>query len=269
MTDFEAPLTAGGLGMLRKVQVNVPFPLLVEHLERIAALGLQPEVYFSGAVLDALPRDDVERSSGVLRGKNTSITFHAPFMDLNPGAVDDRVREITALRFNQLLGVAADFRPRAIVFHPGYDRWRYDGDIDLWLERSLPVWEPVIARAESLGVRFAVENVFEDHPASLKKLFDTVNSPHLGWCLDAGHGNLFSRVPLREWIAILGPRLVEMHLHDNHGQADEHLPVGRGAINFDEIFSAVRAQDLHPIYTVEPHLEEHLEPSLRALEKYI
>jgi sugar phosphate isomerase/epimerase len=269
MTDFESRLTDRGLGMLKKVQVNVPFPLLLGHLDAIIALGLQPEIYFNGAVLDHLSRRDIEKAAGALRKADRSITFHAPFMDLNPGAVDERIREVTAFRFGQLLDAAADFHHRVIVFHPGYDRWRYDGDVDLWVEKSLLTWKPLTQRAESLPVRFALENVFEENPSSLKKLFDALNSACVGYCLDAGHGNIFSEVPIGQWIEMLGPRLFEMHIHDNHGRADEHLPVGEGTIDFAGIFSAVQTQDLHPICTIEPHLEEHLEPSLRALERFI
>jgi sugar phosphate isomerase/epimerase len=45
--------------------------------------------------------------------------------------------------------------------------------------------------------------------------------------------------------------------------------MGLGKIDFDGIFSCLRAKNLQPIYTIEPHLEEHLEPSLKALEKYL
>jgi sugar phosphate isomerase/epimerase len=269
MTDFGPRLTDRGLGMLKKVQVNVPFPLLLKNLDAILALGLQPEVYFSGEVLDNLSRRDVEKTAGVLRQRDRSITFHAPFMDLNPGAVDERVREITAFRFHQILDAAADFHPRVIVFHPGYDRWRYDGDVDLWVEKSLLTWRPLLEKAESLSARFALENVFEEDPHSLEKLLGALNSPYVGYCLDAGHGNLFSEVPLGGWIERLGDRLLEMHIHDNRGGEDDHLPVGEGEIDFDEIFAAVKTRGLRPICTIEPHLEEHLEPSLRALEKYL
>jgi len=31
----------------------------------------------------------------------------------------------------------------------------------------------------------------------------------------------------------------------------------------------LRGKNLEPIYTLEPHLQEHLEPSLKALEKFL
>jgi sugar phosphate isomerase/epimerase len=62
---------------------------------------------------------------------------------------------------------------------------------------------------------------------------------------------------------------MEIHLHDNHRQADEHLPLGEGDIDFPAIFSFLRERRLTPILTIEPHLAEHLEPSLKALIQYL
>jgi sugar phosphate isomerase/epimerase len=265
-----APTLAPSLAaLLPKVQINVPFPLLVKNLEKILDLGLQPEIYFSGLTLDHLSWAEVRKTSRELLRKNLAVTFHGPFMDLNPGAVDEKIREVTGRRFEQVLALVPLFRPRAIVFHPGYDRWRFDGNVDLWLENSLLTWRPLVERAEALSVKLAIENVFEDHPSSLLRLFAALGSPWVGYCLDAGHGNLFSKGAITQWLDSLGSHLVEMHLHDNNQAADEHLPLGEGNIDFAAIFDHLRKYGLAPILTLEPHLAEHLEPSLKALQKYL
>ena len=243
--------------------------MLVENLEAILEIGLQPEIYFNSHTLDHLSPREVEETSRAFGQKNIPVTFHGPFMDLNPGAVDEKVRELTLFRFHQVIELVGYFHPRAIVFHPGYDRWRYDDDVDPWLENSLLTWKPLVGRAEALSTRIALENVFDDNPVPLRRLLDAIDSPFLGYCMDAGHGHLFSKVPLVEWVEVLGSRLVEIHLHDNHRQADEHLPLGRGDIDFPAIFSRIQEKNLHPIYTIEPHEIEHLMPSLQALEKFL
>ncbi len=255
--------------LFRKVQVNLPFSMLIENLDGILEIGLQPELYFSGAALDLLSWKEVERATRKLQLHNIPVTFHAPFLDLNAGAVDERVRELSLFRFNQVMELVPHFHPQAIVFHPGYDRWRFDHDVDLWLEKSLLTWRPLVEKAEALGVKVAVENVFEENPSILKRLLERMDSPFLGYCLDVGHGHLFSEVALLEWVETLGAWLVEMHLHDNHRQADDHLPLGQGNIDFPSIFHKLREKDLHPIYTLEPHGKEHLDASLKAIERYL
>jgi sugar phosphate isomerase/epimerase len=31
------------------------------------------------------------------------------------------------------------------------------------------------------------------------------------------------------------PRLIHIHIHDNHGELDEHLPLGSGIIDFKKV----------------------------------
>jgi len=257
------------MSILKKVQVNLPFPLLRKNLQGILDLGLQPEIFFSSKTLDQLNREEMSEVSRKLRAKDIFLTFHAPFMDLSPGAEDEKIREVTIGRFNQVLDLVPLFQPKTIVFHPGYDRWRFDSDVDLWLENSLLTWKPLVARAETLSVKLALENTFEENPSILRRLFQAINSPFLGSCLDTGHGYIFSEVAIVEWIENLSTYLLEVHLHDNNRQADEHLPLGAGKIDFDSIFSCLRSKNINPIFTIEPHLEEHLWPSLKALEKYL
>jgi len=269
VTGTRPPFAKKPPRLLKKVQINIPFPMLLENRESILALGLQPELYFSGLTLDRLSGKDLAKASRALEERDIPVTLHGPFMDLSPGSVDEKIRQVTTCRCNQVMELAPHFHPRAIVFHAGYDRWRYDSDEAPWLENSLLTWRPFVERAEALCVRLALENVYEENPSILRRLLEVIDSPYLGCCLDAGHGHIFSQVPLREWVEVLAPWLIEVHLHDNHRRADEHLPLGFGEIDFPGIFASLRGKNLRPIYTLEPHLQEHLEPSLRALEKFL
>jgi sugar phosphate isomerase/epimerase len=265
-----SPIPSEGLAqLLRQVQVNIPFGMLCKNLDSIIISGLQPEIYFNGEVLDHLEGQKAQRVAEKLRQKGTAITFHAPFMDLNPGAVDEKIREVTVFRFRQVMDLVPWFQPRTIVFHPGYDRFCYDGDVDLWLEKSLLTWRPLVEQAIPLGVRLAIENVFEENPSILKRLFTALDTPAIGYCLDAGHGHLFSEVPLEAWVEDLGPWLIETHLHDNLGSRDEHLPIGHGKIDFKALFGALGRKGLKPIHTIEPHQVEHLVPTLEGLAPFL
>jgi sugar phosphate isomerase/epimerase len=68
---------------------------------------------------------------------------------------------------------------------------------------------------------------------------------------------------------VLGNDLSEVHLHDNHKEMDEHLPIGEGSFDFGGFFNSLSKSKLNPIYTLEPHEEAHLWRSLKAIKKYI
>jgi hypothetical protein len=74
--------------------VHIPFSRLSEHLDLIREKSLNLELYFAGDVLDSITPSDVQKAKELL-DYNPSLSFHAPFMDLSPGAVDSLVREAT------------------------------------------------------------------------------------------------------------------------------------------------------------------------------
>lgn len=251
---------------MRDPQVRVPCEILDEHLNVIVEHKLDIELYLSGSMLDFLKPGDAERIKEKLT-HGPRITIHAPFMDLNPGAVDSRVLEATRYRFHQCFDVAEVLRPARIVLHSGYEKWKYDHDVDLWLERSLTFWPEFIKRAESMDTKLAIENIFEDEPTSLARLMEEINSPSVGICFDAGHCNIFTAVPLKEWLKVLGPYIIETHLHDNLGDLDSHLVIGDGNIDFKEVFAALAGLDV--VHTIEALTPEDTFKSMQAIRDIV
>lgn len=80
---------------------------------------------------------------------------------------------------------------------------------------------------------------------------------------------MFTTVSLEEWFSELGEFVVESHIHDNHGQSDEHLPVGEGAINFTQFFPLLKQYAPNAVWTIEAHNTEHLQRALKNIKKYI
>ena len=59
--------------------------------------------------------------------------------------------------------------------------------------------------------------------------------PALRFHLDIGHAFIENGMKgVRAYVNAFGDRLVHIHIHDNHGKRDEHLPLGAGKIDFQK-----------------------------------
>lgn len=251
---------------MKKPHIHVPYNRLYDYLDIIQKEKFNLEIYFDALSLDEIKEEDIEKLKRAL-SYEPSLSFHGPFLDLSPGAFDKKVRDITIERFLQVLDIAEKIRPKVIVFHSGYNKWNYNSKVNKWLEQSLFTWERVLPKAESIGVKIAIENIFEETSQNLRALVEKINSPNFGICFDTGHFNLFATESLEEWFNNLKPFIHEFHLHDNHGKSDEHLAIGSGKFDFKRLFSL--AKDLNCVHTIEAHSPEEVLKSINNFNSLI
>lgn len=254
--------------MNKPIFVHVPYPFLRENLSLILERGINPEVFLPADVLDNLIPEELASIAEALALNGQQTTIHGPFMDLNPGSAEPLLRDATLHRFQQALDAAAILKPRVMVLHPGYDKWRYGGMQESWLGHTIDAFTMVRERAEKIGCTIAVENIFEEEPSTLRALIEALDSPVVRHCFDVGHWNLFGKVGMEEWFAELGPFMAETHIHDNRGEKDDHSPIGEGDIDFDLFFNLMERYAPEAAWTIEAHSREALERSLVNIERY-
>jgi len=91
---------------------------------------------------------------------------------------------------------------------------------------------------KTASVRVAIENTPETGPEAFNAFFARLarvrpsSTARVGMCLDLGHANLAAdtRNDFLRFIDRLGPQVpvVHIHLHENYGDADTHLPLFTG-----------------------------------------
>lgn len=255
--------------MKSNIHAHVPYGRLAEHLEFAIAHRIHPEVHFNADALDHLVYEELASLAEALHSAGLSTTIHAPFIDLNPGAIDAGIREATRRRIKQVMGTAELLKPKVIVVHPGYDDLHYGENRLVWLKNSIDFWREFVPMARQCGTILAVENIYEKEPSTIKALLDAVDDPAFRHCFDVGHWNMFATVTLEEWFSELGDYVVESHIHDNHGKSDEHLPVGEGAIDFSRYFPLLNRYAPDAVWTLEAHNTEHLQRALKNIKNYL
>ncbi|MBW1712059.1 MAG: sugar phosphate isomerase/epimerase [Deltaproteobacteria bacterium] len=253
--------------LARLVQVNLPFDMIETYGPELLARGGSPEIGLSARVLDGVPQDRLQVWAERLA--RTAVTLHGPFMDLAPGGVDPLIVQATRRRFLQAAKLTGLFQARALVLHAGYDFSRYPYDRDRWLEVAAETWRLVLEATEKSQTLILVENVFEREPDIISRLLARMDHPRLGFCFDTGHFNTWSQAPLMDWLTRLGPWLKRLHLHDNDGSFDQHLPIGQGNFDFKALWAWLKEKGLRPGITLEPHTEEDFRLTFLAFKQLL
>ena len=184
--------------------------------------------------------------------------LHAPFNELFPCAIDKKARALAAERYRQAIELAKRYGSTKVIIHGGYNPWIY---YPVWyVEQSILFWKEFLK--EDPGVEFVLENVLETEPQWLLDIAKGVDDPRLKLCLDIGHVNAYSKIPLMDWLESWAPYLSHFHIHNNDGSRDQHNALNDGTIPMKEFL--LRAEELCPNATFTFELMKD-EPSMKWL----
>ncbi len=212
-----------------------------------AGTGIEIQSFFLSIALDK-SQAMLELHKAALSDFSGEKCLHGPFVGLMPGCMDAQIKQVTAKRMAQALFIAQEIGCSRMVAHFGMNckaqrRWDY-------VDRSAEFWTE-FARICPDGFSVHVENVYDDRPDDILSLSRKLENPKIGITLDIGHANIFSKIPVWEWIEAYGNRLTHVHLHDNNGEEDEHLPLGQGSIDLDRVIVVLEKHAPMAVWSIE------------------
>ena len=180
---------------------------------------------------------------GVVRKKLEGIcasTLHAPYNELFPCAIDPRARELAAERYRQTIDLAKRYGSTKVIIHGGYHPMMY---FPVWyVGESIKFWKAFLE--DDPGIQIVLENVLEAEPGWLLDIAKGVDDPRLGLCLDIGHVNAYSKMPVTQWLETCAPYINHFHVHNNDTSRDQHNALNDGTIPMKEFL--LRAEELCP-----------------------
>ena len=249
-----------------RIFINAPIDHLhTDLLELFMKYRLQPEIGLEGPALWNLNRDDFSTLARQFEQEKLACTLHAPFHDLAPGGFEQEIIRLTRKKLSLAFDLLPIFKPRSIVCHLGFEKYKHGANMERWLETSVATWQPLVKQAMDQGIRVMFENTYEAAPDAHRLLFAELEPAGIGFCLDTGHLLAFAGTGFEPWLRELGPWLGQLHLHDNDGLSDAHLGLGQGVFDFQALFNALQDRATDPIYTIEPHSKDALWQSLSYL----
>jgi sugar phosphate isomerase/epimerase len=236
----------------------------VAEFARSERLGVEITAFAFPANLTDLDPARVTRHAELLAGISPLVS-HGPFLDLIATSRDPEIVAVCQRRHRQSMKVAMDLGARIYVAHTNYTPLIKDKSYrDNFGRRLADFWLPLADEAGRSGMTIALENLWEDAPEIQAAAVKSANHPHLKASFDNGHALVFSRRTGADWVRVLGEGLAHTHLHDNHAEVDEHLPVGHGVEDWPSLVSALAAHTPTALVVAE---SDRLAPNKESVER--
>ena len=170
-----------------------------------------------------------------------SYSIHAPISDINIGSLNERIREDSVIELLTTAESAANLNINLMTIHPGMTSMAVPYMEEKAVEKAKKSLRSLDRISSEYGVRIAVENM----PAfpfmlgrTAEEMKALIESTNLGFCLDIGHANTTDQID--DLIREFKDRLINVHIHDNHGENDEHLTLGEGSIDFKRVLDLLK-----------------------------
>lgn len=232
-------------------------PKIVNHLQKIGVQCI--EILSSPERIEAVAPYLKER-----KGMDLIIHEHSEVADITARIAfkSRQGRKAAKENLKWLIDTAGKIKARAIVLHPSHfnnsteeefkGNYVIKNSVNFQESRRLLVntLRDCSDYASERGVILALENMppgddkggaIGRTPDELLGVIDEVGSEAVQCAFDTGHANIGGS-PL-EYASALGDKIAHVHIHDNDGSGDQHLPLGKGNIDFGSLIKLLAEID--------------------------
>lgn len=215
---------------------------VLENIEKLIDLGAERiELMMDGTPWDT-EKDNWNELALELKKLPVKYSVHPPAWDINLTSQIKELRQaaldlhIKALHFSHKIGA------KQMVLHPGFSGSKAF-DKGEARDRAREITDELVKIAKPLGICLAFENVgysgqsiytFDEYIEALDGVDESV-----AYLIDIGHANI-NGWDIARLIRVLAPRICGLHIHDNNGKEDQHLPIYGGTVKWDEVFEAMK-----------------------------
>ena len=205
--------------------------------------------------------------SEILESYSLKYSIHAPFMDVNIASPQDQSRLNSIAQIKSSIDLANEINAEAVVVHPGLISFLankyFKKEVYEFANQSI---KEIGDYAKNLGVMATIENMpnFESmiyqNIADLNQLL-VENEMHM--TLDIGHANHVGYAPED----MIFDSIKHVHVHDNLGDDDSHLPLGEGSIDLKYIIDTLESKNYDGIYILEVNDYDSIKKSYEYMKK--
>jgi len=195
------------------------------------------------------------------------IVVKAYTPDINLASFNNTIRAAAQRLLIQAIRFAQNAGSEYVIFDPGYLPREYPPRL---VNRARTLLSRTISNAQRLTggtVKLLIENAPRTENRSLASTIEDIKtlSELLGCniALNIGHANTVGNVT--DFIEDLRGKIEVVHLSDNNGDQDSHLPIGYGRINYRRVISALKTAGFDGAYIIDVNSPAGISVSIRRL----
>lgn len=218
--------------------MNFPVMPVLEEIEVFARLGFD---YLELAMDPPMAHHSILSANrnaiaGALSDSGLGLVCHLPTF-VSTADLTESLRLASVIEMRRSLDVAFDLGAKKVVLHPSMAGGMGAFVLATAKAYAFDFLAEMVEAARELSITVCLENMFPRCllgvlPEDFDEIFRLF--PSLMLTLDTGHANIDSQRQSRllGLVERFGDRIGHLHFSDNRGKRDDHLPVGKGSVDF-------------------------------------
>jgi len=224
------------------------------------------EIQGLGENFDLRP-EIIKKVKKISNDNNISLNlhaFHLPISSLIPEISEP------ALKFakNEIV-LANKVGAKQITIHSGHkDKPESETAVAKNFGVLIKNFKEIVKFGKKYGIKISLENSPRNHALCVeaKDLLKVVNSVKgLKAVLDVGHANTTNMNPI-DYFKQVKDFVINMHIHDNDGESDQHAVIGKGNINYKALLGKIKNSGYYGPFILEVFPYKNV---LRCREKFL
>ena len=221
---------------------NIRKKSIVQTINHLSKMGFTAISFLGSSFEDASEKAVAE----AIKRNKLVVTFHLAFFAMRKKwflkELKTRLDNINGfIKRNKL-----EKQVLNICFDPAFDEVGTRHDVVYNSNNTIKALKFSLKHTKRMKI--GIENwIVNSKISDFQRIRKAIKSKRLGMLLDLGHMNiavkkgLIDRGNLYEYVSSLPLPIVELHVHDNNGLEDSHLPLGRGNMDYAEVFKTLKA----------------------------
>ena len=198
-------------------------------------------------------KERIQNLKSRIQENEIELSFHLP----NKINIADNIGILNRKSFKYLtntIDIAGGLGVKFINCHIGFFFWFPIAKIKRMkaLNRFIENTKSILKRCEDNNVVLTIENVtplpegsehylLGDNLYDFEYIFSKLESDMIKFCLDTGHANMGEGID--KYLEKFADKLYAIHYHDNFGDDDAHLEIGKGNIDWNNFARKINRID--------------------------